>query len=108
MLERKDVMPVAFLKKERFTGSLKGMRYRMEMAKEGEEARLSPAELQGEVAASLPGAGRIAVFLGSPWGLAAVLVVGILLLALPSLLGLGREPRERSPREQPGKYRPRH
>ena len=40
MLERKDVMPVAFLKKERFTGSLKGMRYRMEMAKEGEEARL--------------------------------------------------------------------
>ena len=40
MLERKDVMPVGFLKKERFTGSLKGMRYRMEMAKEGEEARL--------------------------------------------------------------------
>ena len=75
---------------------------------EGEEVRLSPAELQGEVAASLPGAGRIAVFLGSPWGLAAVLVVGILLLALPSLLGLGREPRERPPREQPGKYRPRH
>ena len=27
MLERKDVMPVAFLKKEKFTGSLRGMRY---------------------------------------------------------------------------------
>ena len=37
MLERKDVMPVAFLKKEKFTGSLRGMRYRMEMINEGEE-----------------------------------------------------------------------
>ena len=30
MIERKDVMPVNFLKKERFTGSDRGMRYRME------------------------------------------------------------------------------
>ena len=30
MISRKDVMPVGFLKKERFTGSFKGMRYRME------------------------------------------------------------------------------
>lgn len=32
MIERKDVMPVNFLKKENFTGSYKGMRYRMEKA----------------------------------------------------------------------------
>ena len=30
MIERRDVMPINFLKKERFTGSYKGMRYRME------------------------------------------------------------------------------
>lgn len=30
MIERKDVMPVNFLKKEKFTGSDSGMRYRME------------------------------------------------------------------------------
>lgn len=30
MIERKDVMPINFLKKEKFTGSFKGMRYRME------------------------------------------------------------------------------
>lgn len=30
MIERKDVMPINFLKKENFTGSYKGMRYRME------------------------------------------------------------------------------
>ncbi len=30
MIERKDVMPVNFLKKENFTGSDTGMRYRME------------------------------------------------------------------------------
>ena len=32
MIERGDVMPINFLKKERFTGSCKGMRYRMEKA----------------------------------------------------------------------------
>lgn len=30
MIERKDVMPVNFLKKEKFNGSFQGMRYRME------------------------------------------------------------------------------
>ncbi|MDY5955931.1 MAG: hypothetical protein SPJ22_02130 [Frisingicoccus sp.] len=29
MIELKDVMPIPFLKKEAFTGSYKGMRYRM-------------------------------------------------------------------------------
>lgn len=33
MITRKDVMPVNFLKKEKFTGSDTGMRYRMEMLK---------------------------------------------------------------------------
>lgn len=37
MITRKDVMPVNFLKKEKFTGSDSGMRYRMEMTKRGEE-----------------------------------------------------------------------
>ena len=37
MIGRKDVMPVNFLKKEKFTGSDTGMRYRMEMACRGEE-----------------------------------------------------------------------
>ena len=33
MITRKDGMPVNFLKKEKFTGSDTGMRYRMEMTK---------------------------------------------------------------------------
>ncbi len=38
MLELKDFMPVNFLKKEKFTGSYKGMRFRMEkMESEGDE-----------------------------------------------------------------------
>lgn len=36
MISRKDVMPVNFLKKEKFTGSDQGMRYRMEKT-DGEE-----------------------------------------------------------------------
>lgn len=36
MIMRKDVMPVNFLKKEKFTGSDQGMRYRMEKT-DGEE-----------------------------------------------------------------------
>lgn len=41
MLELKDFMPVNFLKKEKFTGSYKGMRFRMEkLEKEGEETVL--------------------------------------------------------------------
>lgn len=38
MLELKDFMPINFLKKEKFTGSHKGMRFRMEKLEiEGEE-----------------------------------------------------------------------
>ena len=33
-------MPINFLKKENFTGSDKGMRYRMEKAVDGEETKL--------------------------------------------------------------------
>lgn len=32
MIDIKDVMPISFLKKEPFTGSYQGMRYRMEKA----------------------------------------------------------------------------
>lgn len=41
MIERKDVMPINFLKKENFTGSFCGMRYRMakDTVKEGEEEK---------------------------------------------------------------------
>ena len=38
MLQLKDFMPVNFIKKEKYTGSCKGMRFRMEkFEKEGEE-----------------------------------------------------------------------
>lgn len=44
MIERKDVMPINFLKKENFTGSYKGMRYRMEkLAQEDSETLLCVA-----------------------------------------------------------------
>ncbi|MDT3845259.1 MAG: hypothetical protein LIV11_11975 [Bacillota bacterium] len=43
MIERDDVMPISFLKLEKFTGSYQGMRYRMEKAvvtvEEGEDAK---------------------------------------------------------------------
>jgi hypothetical protein len=41
MLELKDFMPIAFLKKEKFTGSYRGTRFRMEkLDREEEESRL--------------------------------------------------------------------
>ncbi|MCC8024632.1 MAG: hypothetical protein LIP16_04920 [Clostridium sp.] len=42
MLELKDFMPINFLKKEKFTGSHRGMRFRMEKAEDegGEKAML--------------------------------------------------------------------
>ena len=58
--------------------------------------------------AALPGGGEVWGFLSSLWGPPVVLVVGVLLLALPSLFGLGREPAGTPAQEQPGKYRPRH
>ena len=66
---------------------------------EGEEAEtlLTAQEVKGEVLASLPGAGLVMDYLSAPWGAPSVLVVGILLVVLPSLLGLGRRPSGRRP-----------
>lgn len=41
MIERKDVMPINFIKKENFTGSYQGMRYRMEKREKEEETVLT-------------------------------------------------------------------
>lgn len=77
---------------------------------QGEEAEalLPPPDIQGAVIAALPGGGEVWGFLSSLWGPPVVLVVGVLLLALPSLFGLGREPKGAPAQEQPGKYKPRH
>ena len=66
---------------------------------EGEEAEtlLTAQDVKGEVLASLPGAGLVMDYLSAPWGAPSVLVVGILLVVLPSLLGLGRRPSGRKP-----------
>ena len=45
MIDIKDVMPISFLKKEPFTGSYQGMRYRMEkseipLAENSEEKKI--------------------------------------------------------------------
>ena len=72
------------------------------------EALLPGGDILGKVVVALPGAGRVYQFLSSLWGPPVVLVVGVLLLALPSLFGLGREPADAPAQEQPGKYRPRH
>lgn len=40
MIERRDVMPINFLKKENFNGSFQGMRYRMAKAEKEEETCL--------------------------------------------------------------------
>lgn len=40
MIDRKQVMPISFLKLEKYTGSYQGMRYRMEKAVRDEEERL--------------------------------------------------------------------
>ena len=48
MLQLKDFMPVNFLKKEKYTGSCKGMRFRMEkFEKEGERKLLSSESASG-------------------------------------------------------------
>ena len=66
---------------------------------EGEEAEtlLTAQDVKGEVLASLPGAGLVMDYLSAPWGAPSVLVVGILLVVLPSLLGLGRRSSGRRP-----------
>lgn len=78
---------------------------RTDSQQEGEETLFSPEAVQGEVVAALAGAGTLAGFLGSLWGPPAVLVAGAFLLVLPSLLGVGREPKERKARTAPNRGR---
>ena len=90
-----------------------------------------PAEqIRGRVTGVVPGGQGVWAFFGSLWGPLAILVAGIVLLALPALLGLGRYPelleeepvpqrrprdsaprdsvpRENVPREEPRQRRPR-
>lgn len=88
---------------------------------EGTERLLPKDAIRGKVVAALPGAGAVYLVLGSWWAAPVILVVGVLLLALPSLLGLGRPPREREKapekdretekrhsREKAGRYKGRH
>ena len=82
-----------------------GYRHRQLSIRMGETAPLRRGNIAFYLVLFLLCVLTVAGFLPHP---ALLAVVGILLLALPSLLGLGREPRERPPREQPGKYRPRH
>ena len=84
---------------------------------------LSPEAIRGKVVAALPGAGTVYEFLGSWWGAPVILVVGILLLALPTLLGVRKPSRrasaeeisteerpavQKTVREKPGRYKSRH
>lgn len=74
---------------------------------QGEEAEalLSPGDIRGKVAALVPGAAGVYGFLSSWWGPPAVLAAGALLLSLPALLGLGRDPDAPTKR---GRHRGRH
>lgn len=47
MLQLKDFMPVNFLKKEKYTGSCKGMRFRMEKFDKKERKLLSSESASG-------------------------------------------------------------
>lgn len=74
---------------------------------QGEEAEalLSPGDIRGKVEALVPGAAGVYGFLSSWWGPPAVLAAGALLLSLPALLGLGRDP-DAPPKR--GRHRGRH
>lgn len=69
------------------------------------EALLPGGDILGKVVVALPGAGRVYQFLSSWWGPPAVLAAGALLLSLPALLGLGRDP-DAPPKR--GRHRGRH
>lgn len=69
------------------------------------EALLPGGDILGKVVVALPGAGRVYQFLSSWWGPPAVLAAGALLLFLPALLGLGRDP-DAPPKR--GRHRGRH
>ena len=60
---------------------------------------------RGKVEALVPGGAGVYGFLSSWWGPPAVLAAGVLLLSLPALLGLGRDP-DAPPKR--GRHRGRH
>lgn len=90
-----------------------------------DEALLPAEQIRGRVTGVVPGGQGAWAFFGSLWGPLVILVAGIVLLALPALLGLGRYPelleeepvpqrrprdsvpRENVPREEPRQRRPR-
>lgn len=71
---------------------------RDEATSEGEEQLLPPENIRGQVTAVLAGAGVLYGFLSSLWGPPVVFVVGLLLLGLPTLLGLGKAPKAKRAR----------
>ncbi len=84
------------------------------------ESLLPAGQIRGRVVVVLPGGQGLWTFFGSVWGPLTILLAGILLLGLPALLGLGREPEvfeegaawegrpaDSPPREEPRPRRPR-
>ncbi|MGI6255479.1 MAG: hypothetical protein ACOYJZ_07570 [Acutalibacter sp.] len=57
------------------------------------EALLPAGEIRGRVTWVVPGGRGVWEFFGSLWGPVAILVVAVVLLGLPGLLGLGRDPK---------------
>lgn len=111
---------------QRLVGSVDGEFIARGDSQSQEDEALLPAEqIRGRVTGVVPGGQGAWAFFGSLWGSLAILVAGIVLLALPALLGLGRYPelleeepvpqrrprdsvpRENVPREEPRQRRPR-
>ena len=67
------------------------------------EVLLPQGNIVGKVVAVLPGAAGFVEFLSALWGPPVVLAAGILLLGLPTFLGLGKPVSEKA-----GPYRGRH
>ena len=76
-----------------------------------DEALLPAEQIRGRVTGVVPGGQGVWAFFGSLWGPLVILVAGIVLLALPALLGLGRYPElleeEPVPQRRPGDSIPR-
>ena len=111
---------------QRLVGSVDGEFIARGDSQSQEDEVLLPAEqIRGRVTGVVPGGQGAWAFFGSLWGPLTILVAGIVLLALPALLGLGRYPelleeepvpqrrprdsipRENVPREEPRQRRPR-
>lgn len=111
---------------QRLVGSVDGEFIARGDSQSQEDEALLPAEqIRGRVTGVVPGGQGVWAFFGSLWGPLVILVAGIVLLALPALLGLGRYPelleeepvpqrrpgdsipRENVPREEPRQRRPR-